>query len=541
MELVLERRHPAREEAAVLADRVAAHRRGLRRHVLGAGTRAPRARRRPRRASRPCTLVDEPGACRACPCSTRPSPSSTASSWCTTQTGASATVASSLSVTTSATSMMRSLSGLRPVISRSIQIRRLASWGMLNSRRIGRTLSHIARVRPAAHQESRDRLPSSPRLFVAALARLARAAALARAPARRGTSPRTAMRVPAAFADRIGLPAHQKAADYTVARTRFGVVETLFEAGVLLALTLGGGLAALVRADRRARHWRPLGRDLALDRRAGAASAARSACRFRWHRTFGIEARFGFNRTTPRLWVADLVKGVAVGAAARPAARGAGALADARGRARSGGCGPGRSGSASSSCCWCSTRRSSRRCSTSSRRCPRAPRATRSRRCSRAAASRTRGLFVMDGSRRSSHGNAFFTGFGRGEAHRVLRHAARAPRRPTRSRRCSRTSSATSSCSHVLKRMALDRRRPRSRSWRCSRWLAASPWFYAGLGVPPVAGRARRRADPVLPRAAGVHVPAGAAVRRSTRAGTSSRPTRSPRATRRPARSCGRW
>ena len=55
------------------------------------------------------------------------------------------------------------------------------------------------------------------------------------------------------------------------------------------------------------------------------------------------------------------------------------------------------------------------------------------------------GLFVMDGSKRSGHGNAYFTGFGTREAHRVLRHAARAACPATRSRPCSRTSSATSS------------------------------------------------------------------------------------------------
>ena len=52
--------------------------------------------------------------------------------------------------------------------------------------------------------------------------------------------------VPLAFADRIAPSAHQKAADYTVARTRLGVAETLAETLVLVALTLGGGLAALV-------------------------------------------------------------------------------------------------------------------------------------------------------------------------------------------------------------------------------------------------------------------------------------------------------
>ena len=51
--------------------------------------------------------------------------------------------------------------------------------------------------------------------------------------------------VPAHFADRVGLIAHQKAADYTAARTRVGVVDLLVDTAVLLALTLGGGLAAI--------------------------------------------------------------------------------------------------------------------------------------------------------------------------------------------------------------------------------------------------------------------------------------------------------
>ena len=61
------------------------------------------------------------------------------------------------------------------------------------------------------------------------------------------------MRCPPAFADRIGLAAHQKAADYTVARMRLGIAEMLVEAALLVVLTLGGGLAVLVALDRRAR------------------------------------------------------------------------------------------------------------------------------------------------------------------------------------------------------------------------------------------------------------------------------------------------
>ena len=54
-------------------------------------------------------------------------------------------------------------------------------------------------------------------------------------------------RVPAAFAANIGLAAHHKAADYTIAKQHLGVVETLVDAVVLIAMTLGGGLALLLR------------------------------------------------------------------------------------------------------------------------------------------------------------------------------------------------------------------------------------------------------------------------------------------------------
>src|SRR5262245_43608007 len=78
--------------------------------------------------------------------------------------------------------------------------------------------------------------------------------------------------VPDAFVDRIGLVAHRKAADYTVTRTRFGMVETLVELGVLLALTLGGILNLLIA-------WTgdlftaPIAQDLALIVAVGAITS----------------------------------------------------------------------------------------------------------------------------------------------------------------------------------------------------------------------------------------------------------------------------
>ena len=52
--------------------------------------------------------------------------------------------------------------------------------------------------------------------------------------------------VPPAFASRIGLAAHQKAADYTVAKQRLATLNTLVDAAMLLLLTFGGGLALVI-------------------------------------------------------------------------------------------------------------------------------------------------------------------------------------------------------------------------------------------------------------------------------------------------------
>src|SRR5678815_5511507 len=105
---------------------------------------------------------------------------------------------------------------------------------------------------------------------------------------------------PAHFATRITLGAHQKAADYTIARTRLGMLDTVLDAIVLLALTLGGGLAALaLRAD-----LLPIGtlwQDVALVV-AVTLLAALIGLPISWYRTFVIEQRFGFNRMTLGLW-----------------------------------------------------------------------------------------------------------------------------------------------------------------------------------------------------------------------------------------------
>lgn len=124
--------------------------------------------------------------------------------------------------------------------------------------------------------------------------------------------------VPARFAERITLASHQKAADYTIARTRLAVVEMLVSVAVLVGLTLFGGLQA---ADDALANWigadRPLAHQLVLLGLVGLLFAIVDLP-FSVYRQFVLEARFGFSRMTPKLFVADLVKGallfVALGA-----------------------------------------------------------------------------------------------------------------------------------------------------------------------------------------------------------------------------------
>ncbi|KKO70719.1 M48 family metallopeptidase [Kerstersia gyiorum] len=114
-------------------------------------------------------------------------------------------------------------------------------------------------------------------------------------------------RVPEAFAGHIGLFSHQRAANYTVARLRLGWLNTCADAVVLLILTLGGGLAAL-DSWIAAWQWPPLAHQLALLGLALLVMAPIDLV-FNWWRHFRLEARFGFNRMTQRLFVADTIKG----------------------------------------------------------------------------------------------------------------------------------------------------------------------------------------------------------------------------------------
>ena len=222
----------------------------------------------------------------------------------------------------------------------------------------------------------------------------------------------TAMRaaVPAEFAASVTLPAHQKAADYTVAKTRLGMVDAVLAAAVLLAFTLGGGLELLF--DLWARVLDPGGyaHGIALIFSVAAITGAIDLP-LAIYRTFVIEARFGFNRMTLALFAADLAKSVALGLAIGvPLALAVLWLMD-------------RMGSLWWLYVWLTwvgfnvvmlVAYPTVIAPLFNRFTPLEDLALKERieRLLARCGFRSKGLFVMDGSKRSSHGNAYFTGFG---------------------------------------------------------------------------------------------------------------------------------
>ena len=290
-------------------------------------------------------------------------------------------------------------------------------------------------------------------------------------------------RVPPAFALTITLAAHQRAADYTLAKGRVGLLSMAFGAAVLLGWTLLGGIDGLNGALRDA--LQPRFGNMAYQLALLASFALIGGVLdlpFELFSTFRIEQRFGFNRMTWKLYLADMLKGVLVGtliglpiAALMLWIMGAtgglwwlwawGAwmgfnlmilvlyptviaplfnkfepLADESLKARV---------------------------------------QALMQRCGFAA----KGLYVMDGSKRSAHANAYFTGFGAakrvvffdtllnklsaGEVEAVLAHEL-----------------GHFKHKHVLKRIASMFALSLA-GLALLGWLSAQPWFYTSLGVRP--------------------------------------------------------
>ena len=120
--------------------------------------------------------------------------------------------------------------------------------------------------------------------------------------------------VPEAFSASITLDAHQKAADYTAAKTQLVIIEAIAQAILLAALTLGGGLQLMDDI------WRSLLASQGIVRGALVICSAMLISSFvdlpfEYYKTFVIDEKFGFNKMTPSMFVGDLVKHSLVGLA----------------------------------------------------------------------------------------------------------------------------------------------------------------------------------------------------------------------------------
>ena len=286
--------------------------------------------------------------------------------------------------------------------------------------------------------------------------------------------------VPAPFDQTIALTAHQKAADYTIAKARTGLLELSFGAAVLLGWTLLGGLDIL---NRMLFAW--MGGGMAQQLALLAAFALIGGLLelpLALYQTFVLEQRFGFNRVTGRLWLADLARSLLLGAViGLPIAALILWLMGAAGPQW-----------------WLWAWATwigfnlllllvypSFIAPLFNRFKPLEDEALKARvtrlmqRCGFAA----KGLFVMDGSRRSAHANAYFTGFG--AAKRVVFYDTLLARlSPEQVDAVLAHELGHFRHRHVPKRMALLFGMSLV-GFGLLGWLSGQAWFYNGLGVTP--------------------------------------------------------
>ncbi|MFD0667218.1 M48 family metallopeptidase [Ramlibacter sp. MAHUQ-53] len=286
--------------------------------------------------------------------------------------------------------------------------------------------------------------------------------------------------VPAPFAATVPLASHQKAADYTLAKARVDLLEMAVGAALLLGWTLLGGLDLLNQALLAAL-GPGMGQQLAL-LAAFAVVSGLLDLPFAWYRTFVVEERFGFNKMTLGLWLADLAKGALVGAViGLPIAA---LILWLMGAA----------GPAWWLWAWCTWMGFNLLllvvyptfiAPIFNKFKPLEDEALAARvtalmkRCGFSA----KGLFVMDGSRRSAHANAYFTGFGAakrvvfydtllarlspGEVDAVLAHEL-----------------GHFKHRHIIKRIVALFAMSLA-GFALLGWLSSQVWFYTGLGVRP--------------------------------------------------------
>ncbi len=286
--------------------------------------------------------------------------------------------------------------------------------------------------------------------------------------------------VPSPFDRSISLDAHQKAADYTVSKLRLGLLDTAVAAAILIGWTLMGGLNWL-NQSLLAIMGPGMHQQLAL-LAAFAAVGGLLELPLAWYRVFRLEESYGFNRMTLSLWISDGLKGVVVGAAiGLPIAAGVLWLMSS-------------AGDFWWLWAWCAWMAFNLLllviyptwiAPLFNRFQPLEDDHLKQRieslmqRCGFSAS----GLFVMDGSKRSAHANAYFTGFGPAkrvvffdtllqqlsppEIDAVLAHELGHFRHR-----------------HIVKRIAM-MFAVSLLGFALLGWLSGQPWFYTGLGVTP--------------------------------------------------------
>jgi STE24 endopeptidase len=119
-------------------------------------------------------------------------------------------------------------------------------------------------------------------------------------------------RVPAEFSGAISGAQHAKAADYTITLAKYSRLHAVFDAGLLSLLTIGGGIARMDSAIS-GTGLSGLARGIAVIAGTTLLLAILELPFSAW-RTFRIESRFGFNRTTPALFALDHLKGLSISA-----------------------------------------------------------------------------------------------------------------------------------------------------------------------------------------------------------------------------------
>ena len=284
--------------------------------------------------------------------------------------------------------------------------------------------------------------------------------------------------VPADFAGRIDLADHRKAADYTVAKVRVGMIEIAIDTLVLLVLTIGGALGMIDQALRGLLGGGYL-HGLALFACVGLLGFF-VGLPASLYRTFRIEARFGFNKLTWPLWFADLAKGAALTVLiGGPLLLAVLWLMDAMGR----------NWWLYVWLVWLGTNLlvlflyPTVIAPLFNKFTPLEDASLKARietlltRCGFTAS----GLFVMDGSKRSAHGNAYFTGFGR--AKRIVFFDTLLEKlAPEEIEAVLAHELGHFKHRHVIKRIALSGVLSLAFLWLLGQ-LIDQPWFFAGLGV----------------------------------------------------------